>query len=63
MKVIPDENLSRPLKSIFPNHMVTSVQEQGIAGTLNRALLVRLEGDLDVFITVDKNLRYPPILI
>ena len=58
MKVILDENLPKPLKDIFPNHTVTTVQEQGLAGTLNGALLVRLEGDFDVFITADKNLRY-----
>jgi len=58
MRVIQDENLPRPLKGIFPNQTVTTVQEQGLAGTLNGALLVHLEGNFDVFITADKNLRY-----
>ena len=58
MKVILDENLPKPLKGIFSNHSVTTVQEQGLAGTLNGALLARLDGVFDVFITADKNLRY-----
>jgi hypothetical protein len=36
---------------------VTTVQEQGLAGTVNGALLSQLEGAFDVFITADKNLR------
>ena len=58
MKVILDENVPGPLKAILPNHTVTTVQEQGLAGTVNGALLARLEGAFDVFITADKNLRY-----
>ena len=58
MRIILDENLPKPLKGIFPNHSVTTVQEQGLAGTVNGELLARLEGQLDVFITADKNLRY-----
>ena len=58
MTIILDENLPKPLKGIFPDHTVTTVQEQGLAGTVNGALLARLEGVFDVFITADKNLRY-----
>ena len=58
MTIILDENLPKPLKRIFPNHTVTTVQEQGLAGTVNGALLARLEGVFDVFVTADKNLRY-----
>ena len=58
MKVILDENVPGPLKAILPNRTVTTVQEQGLAGTVNGALLARLEGAFDVFITADKNLRY-----
>ena len=58
MTIILDENLPKPLKGIFPDHSVTTVQEQGPAGTVNGALLARLEGVFDVFITADKNLRY-----
>ena len=58
MTIILDENLPRPLNRIFPGHTVTTVQEQGLAGTVNGALLAKLEGAFDVFITADKNLRY-----
>jgi hypothetical protein len=58
MRIILDENLPRPLKTIFPGHTVTTVQEEGLAGTVNGALLAKLEGTFDVFITADKNLRY-----
>ena len=58
MRIILDENLPKPLKELFSGHTVTTVQEQGLSGTLNGALLARLEGVFDVFITADKNLRY-----
>ena len=58
MRIILDENLPKPLKQIFPGHAVTTVQEQGLAGTHNGALLARLEGSFEVFFTADKNLRY-----
>ena len=50
MKVILDENVPEPLKAILPNRTVTTVQEQGLAGTVNGTLLARLEGTFDVFI-------------
>src|SRR5205823_4751940 len=33
-------------------------QELGFAGMANGALLARLEGNFEVFVTADKNLRY-----
>ena len=58
MKIVLDENLPKLLKGIFPNHTVTTVQELGLAGIVNGVLLARLEGEFDVFVTADKNLRY-----
>ena len=58
MRIILDENLPSPLKRIFPGHTVTTVQEQGLAGTPNGALIARLDGAFEVFVTADKNLRY-----
>ncbi len=58
MRMVLDENLPKPLKGIFPGHTVTTVQELGLAGTVNGPLLAELEGAFDVFITADKNLRY-----
>jgi hypothetical protein len=58
MRIVLDENLPRPLVRIFPGHDVMTVQSLGLAGTANGALLARLEGHYDVFVTADKNLRY-----
>ncbi len=53
MRIVLDENLPRPLVRIFPGHQIATVQELGLAGTANGALLARLEGHHDVFITAD----------
>ena len=59
MRIVLDENLPRPLARIFgAGHQVATVQDLGLAGTANGALIARLEGDHDVFVTADKNLRY-----
>ena len=59
MRIVLDENLPRPLTRIFgPDHKVVTVQDLGLAGTANGALIARLEGNCDVFVTADKNLRY-----
>jgi hypothetical protein len=59
MRIVLDENIPRPLLRIFGSgHQVETVQDLGLAGTANGALLARLEGSVDVFVTADKNLRY-----
>ncbi len=58
MKILLDENLPKPLKRIFRGHFAATVQEQGFSGTRNGALLARIEGSFNVFLTVEKNLRY-----
>ena len=59
MRIVLDEDLPRPLRRIFdPEHQVATVQELGLAGTSNGALLAQLEGGFDDFVTADKNLRY-----
>ncbi len=58
MRIVLDENLPKPLKQVFVGHVVSTVQEEGLAGTLNGELLAQLEGRFDVFVTADKNLRY-----
>ena len=64
MRIVLDENLPRPLVHIFgPSHQVATVQDLGLAGTANGALLAQLEGNHDVFVTADKNLRYQQNLV
>ncbi len=59
MRIVLDENLPRPLKRAFAAVLaVTTVQELGLAGLANGALLAQLESRCDVFVTADKNLRY-----
>ena len=62
-RIILDENLPKPLKHVFVGHPATTVQEAGLSGTQNGALLARLEETFDVFITADKNLRYQQNLV
>lgn len=58
MKILFDENLPRPLRQFFPADEITTVQEAGWAGSKNGTLLTKAEGNYDVFVIVDKNLRY-----
>jgi hypothetical protein len=58
MRIVFDENVPWPLKKFLADHDVTSVQREGFGGMENGELLNRLEGNFDVFILCDKNLRY-----
>lgn len=59
MRIVLDENLPRPLTRIFgAEHQVATVQDLGLAGTSNGDLIALLEGNCDVSLTADKNLRY-----
>lgn len=56
MRVLLDECLPRRLGRELTGHEVTTVPEAGFAGVSNGALLARIFGQYDAFITVDKNL-------
>ena len=58
MKILIDECVPRKLKSSFPMHECTTVQEAGFAGKQNGDLVSLAEGMFDVFLTVDKGIRY-----
>ncbi len=59
MRIALDENLPHPLKRAFSeSDTVVTVQELGLSGVLNGELLAALEGQFDVFVTADKNLKY-----
>ena len=57
-KVILDENLPIPLRHKFPDCDVVTVQCKGWSGVQNGDLIRLIDGNFDVFITADKNLRY-----
>lgn len=58
MRILIDECLPRKIKASFPMHECTTVQEAGFAGKQNGDLLSLAEGNFDVFLTVDKGIRY-----
>ena len=58
MRLLLDQCLPRQLKRYFTGHETFTVPEAGLAGLKNGALLRRLSGNFDVFITVDSNLRF-----
>ena len=58
MRVLLDESLPRRLRSLFTEHNVQTVPEQGWSGKTNGELLDLAEADFDVFVTADQNLQY-----
>lgn len=59
MRIIIDENLPIAfLTRLLSEFNVISVKNAGWAGVKNGELLKRIEGNYDLFITADKNLRY-----
>lgn len=59
MKLLPDENLPKKLKSEFSAHEVFTVFEMGWAGKTNGELLkLMLSENFDVLLTFDKNLQH-----
>ncbi len=58
MKVLLDESVPRMLKLRLPHIEISTVQELGWAGIRNGELLRRAEGQFNVFVTADQNLRY-----
>ena len=58
MKILIDESLPRFTLQLVQGHEAYTIQYMGWAGTKNGALLQRAEGQFDMFLTADKNLRY-----
>ena len=60
MKILLDENLPRKLQKLFDDaHEVRTVRDMGWLGKKNGELLGLLTlGGFDIFITIDKNLRF-----
>jgi len=56
MRVLLDECLPHGLKKHLAPHDVITVAEAGWAGSKNGELLRHAAGNVDVFVTVDKNL-------
>ncbi len=58
MKILLDECVPWPMHRLLTNHTCTSVQAQGWSGIRNGDLIQRAEGEFDLFITSDQNIRY-----
>lgn len=56
--IILDENLPVALRHFLSEFNVVTVQYQGWSGIQNGELIQRIDGNFDVFLTGDKNLRY-----
>ncbi len=57
-RIILDENLPQPLRQEFCDHDVVTVGFMGWSGTQNGDLIKLIDGEFDVLITGDQNLRY-----
>jgi hypothetical protein len=58
MKVLLDECCPKPLKNALTGGEFFTVEMAGFKGKKNGELIAAAEGQFDVLITADKNLRY-----
>jgi predicted nuclease of predicted toxin-antitoxin system len=58
MRILLDECVPWPMHKILRGHSCSTVQGQGWGGIKNGDLLLRAEGEFDLFITSDQNIRY-----
>ena len=58
MKLLLDECVTRYVKRDLTGHVVSTVEEAGLKGLKNGALLKSADGVFDVLLTVDKNIPY-----
>lgn len=58
MRILLDECVPWPMHKLLSGHACASVQDKGWGGIKNGDLLQRAEGEFDLFITSDQNLRY-----
>ena len=58
MKLLLDECLPQRLRHHIPGQEIITVGYMGWAGIKNGELLTRAENELEVFITVDRNLSF-----
>ncbi len=60
MRLLLDECVPRKVKFLFADggHECETVRDAGFSGKENGELLVLAEEQIDVFVTIDKNIRY-----
>ncbi len=58
MRILLDECVPWPMHKLLAGHDCTTAQRRGWGGFTNGDLLRLAEGEFDLFITSDQNLRY-----
>ena len=58
MRILIDECLPRKLKAELAEHEVITVPERGWSGTKNGKLLRAAQTEFDLFITIDRGIRF-----
>jgi predicted nuclease of predicted toxin-antitoxin system len=58
MRILLDECMPRKFAKALPGYPVQTTVQLGFAGLKDKLLLSAISGKCDVFITVDRNLRY-----
>jgi predicted nuclease of predicted toxin-antitoxin system len=58
MRILLDECVPRKLSKALTGHTVQTTVQAGFAGLKDKRLMSAISGRCDVFITVDRNLRY-----
>lgn len=58
MRILLDECVPWPMHTLLTGHECTTAQKCGWGGIKNGELLRRAEGQFELFITADQNIRY-----
>lgn len=58
MKILLDECVPWPMHKLLVGHDCTTAQKRGLGGVKNGDLLRLAEGEFDLLITSDQNIRY-----
>lgn len=58
MRILLDECVHAGIKKAFPGHSVQTVPQAGWSGIKNGKLLALIDGNFDVFLTIDQNIRH-----
>ncbi|MBC7784763.1 MAG: DUF5615 family PIN-like protein [Burkholderiales bacterium] len=58
MKILLDECVPWPLRKVLTAQSFETAQHRGWAGIKNGELIKLAEGEFDLFVTADQNLRY-----
>ena len=63
MRILLDECVPWPMRRLLTGHECTTAQKRGWGGVKNGDLIRLAEGEFDLFITSDQNLRYQQNLV